>query len=281
MKGAMGKLGKWFRPPRHLLMLFILVAGVPAATLIALGLRLLEQERELAGQRRFELLDRAADQGVRLLQQDLQTRVRLLSTSQCSASDAPDDSVCVVLHADSIEPTPPGRIRYYPFAQSLTEIPTESFQDADSAEFREPVHLDKALEMNRKLAASKDAAVRAGALLRAARILRKLAQPDKALAAYADLGRISSVSINHEPADLVARRARCAILAEQSRAADLRREAAEIATDLHAGKWQLDREGFLHVDGTLHTWLNTPAEMDADSRDALSEAVAWICETGG
>ena len=45
-------------------------------SLLALGLRLLEQERFLARQRQVELPDRAADQAVHVLQQDLAERIK-------------------------------------------------------------------------------------------------------------------------------------------------------------------------------------------------------------
>ena len=52
---------QWFRPPRHLVVLFVVVIVVPAAALAWLGWRLLEQDRALEGQRIQERLDRAAD----------------------------------------------------------------------------------------------------------------------------------------------------------------------------------------------------------------------------
>ncbi len=44
-------LRSWLRPPRDLLMLFLLVMLAPAATLVVLGLRLVEQDRALERQR--------------------------------------------------------------------------------------------------------------------------------------------------------------------------------------------------------------------------------------
>ena len=56
---------------RNLLILFVLIVCLPAATLIVLGLRLLDQDRALARQRQIELLDRAADHAVGVLEQEL------------------------------------------------------------------------------------------------------------------------------------------------------------------------------------------------------------------
>ena len=278
MNGGMPGVGKWLRPPRSILIFFVLVVCVPAATLIAFGIRLLDQDRALAHQRRLELLDRAADQGVHVLEQDLAARAKRLLGAPCTLGELPDDAVCVVLHSDRIDAVPAQRIPYYPVAQALKEMPSEPFQELESNEFREPVHLDQALKMSRALAASSDPAVRAGALLREARILRKLGQTRDALAALGDLSTIASISIEREPADLLARRTRCAILEDQSRIDDLRTEASALAADLRRGKWHLDRETFLHVDEKLHGWLVAQYEVHSDGEDRLADAVRWLYE---
>jgi signal transduction histidine kinase len=278
MNGAMSKVGQWLRPPRNLLILFVLVVCLPALSLIGLGIRLLDQDRVLARQRALEILDRAADQGVRVLEQDFADRTRRLAGQACTLNDAPDDSVCIFFQADRIEAIPVGRLPYYPVARVLKEAPVEPFQELESNEFREPVHLDKALDLSRQLAASKDAAVRAGALLRQGRIFRRMGRPAQALAAYDDLGRIESISIDQEPVDLLARRTRCDILQEQSRADDLRREAAALAADLHAGKWQLDQGTFLNLDRKLQTWLGPANGTGSDHGELLASAALWIYE---
>src|SRR6185436_3471924 len=119
MGGDMARVGKWLRPPRSILIFFVLVVCVPAATLIAFGIRLLDQDRALAHQRQLELLDRAADQGVRSLEQDLAARIKRLSGPTCTVDELPDDTVCIVLHSDRIEAVPRQRIPYYPAAQLL------------------------------------------------------------------------------------------------------------------------------------------------------------------
>jgi len=44
MAGTMAELRLWLRPPRNLLVVFLLVMFLPAATLVFLGVRLLEQD---------------------------------------------------------------------------------------------------------------------------------------------------------------------------------------------------------------------------------------------
>ena len=256
------RLRAWLRPPRNLLILFGAVLFLPAATLIALGVRLLDQDRALARQREGELLEHAADQAVRAVEQDLVTLRKRLAGPPCAPADVPEDAVCVLIRADRIETIPPQRVPYYPFSPRLKEPPSEPFRKLEAEEFGELPDPGKALEISRRLADSNDDSIRAGALLREARILRAVARPNDALAAYAGLSRITSVSINSEPADLVARRARCSVLDEQSRAQELRQEAGTLATDLHSGKWQLDRETYLYVAGLISRWLGTEARPE-------------------
>jgi len=61
----------WLRPRLRLLISFLLVVLPPAATLVGLGVRLLEQDRRLTRQRQSELLEYAAENGVRQLEQTI------------------------------------------------------------------------------------------------------------------------------------------------------------------------------------------------------------------
>jgi signal transduction histidine kinase len=287
----MTKLRAWLRPPRNLLALFGLVILLPTATLIALGVRLLDQDRVLARQRQSELLEHAADQGVRALSQDFDAIRKRLdgpacevenrsaasapSRPDCRLADIPEGAVWVVLLPDRFEATPPQRIPYFPRTPALRDAASEPFRELESIEFGAVPNLGKALDISRRLSQSQDVAVRAGALLREARIFREMGRPEEALAAYAALSRIDSVAVLGEPAPLFARRARCAVLEEQSRERELRAEADALATDLRAGKWQLDRETYLHVADLLGHW--TTLEIRPSREDqALAAGVAWL-----
>ncbi len=281
----MASLRTWLRPPRNLLALFGVVIFVPTATLITLGVRLLDQDRALARQRQAELLERAADQGVRALSQDFEAIRKRLDGPLCdpkqrpaySVTDAPDDSVWIVLRPDRFEAIPPERLPYFPRTPGLRELPTEPFREIESHEFARPPNLERALKISRELTAASEGSIQAGALVREARILRVMGRHQEALAAYAALGRIKSVSIGGEPAPLVARRARCAVLYEQSKTQELQVEAAALAGDLRSGTWQLDRETYFHVAGLLGRWLGSdiaPRKQD----EALAAGVAWLYE---
>lgn len=278
MAPDMATIRAWLQPPRSFLILFGVVLILPAATLIGLGVRLLDQDRALARQRQIELLEHAADQGVHALEQDLAILKKRVADLGCEKTDVPEDAVCVVLRADRFEAIPSQRIPYYPLTPGLKEPPSAPFREADAQEFETPPDLAKALGFNRGLASSGDAATRAGALLREARIFRAMARPNDALAAYGDLSQIASVSINGEPASLLARRARSAVLQEQSRTQELRSEAASLAADLRAGKWQLDRQTYQYVAGLLGGWLGSEVAPNAQE-EALATGVAWLYKT--
>ena len=173
----------WLRPPRNLLILFGVVLFLPAAALITLGVRLLDQDRALVRQRQSELLERAADHGVRVLEQDLSTLRKRLVGPACEPAGVPEDAVCVVLHPDRFEAVPPQRIAYYPLVRGLREASSAPFREAEALEFGESPNFVRALEVSRKLTASNDPSIRAGAILRTARVLRAMARTNDAMEA--------------------------------------------------------------------------------------------------
>jgi signal transduction histidine kinase len=274
MAGTMAELRLWLRPPRNLLAVFLLVMFLPAATLVFLGVRLLEQDRALANQRQIEILEHSADSVVRLLEQDLGSLAKRLAGPAWTPAEVPEGSVYVAFHSEQIDAIPPGRLAYYPVAPALKEPPARPFAELESHEFKEQ-NLAKALEISRKLAASPDIAIRAGALVREARILRKAGQPDQALEAYASLSQIKWIALGGIPVDLVARRARCGILEAQSRQTELREEARAIEADLNSGKWQLDQTTFELITGKLGRWLGSEIRVNPEE-EALAAAAAWL-----
>ena len=101
-------LRRWFRPPRHLLALFLAVTIIPATALAWLSWRLLEQDRALASQRVQEQLEHAADLvaadfGRRLA--DIQELLPALAASP--PADLASDGLIVEIGADQIDVHPP------------------------------------------------------------------------------------------------------------------------------------------------------------------------------
>lgn len=86
------------------------------------------------------------------------------------------------------------------------------FADTEKLEFQGGAA--RALLTYREMARSPRPAVRAGALLRLARVHRRAARWDEALGAYGNLAEMDRVAIDGMPADLLARRATCSVLEE-------------------------------------------------------------------
>jgi len=70
MTPPIARCSLWLHTPRGLLILLATVVALPAATLVFLGVRLLQQDRDLERQRRAEILQEASDR-VNALARDL------------------------------------------------------------------------------------------------------------------------------------------------------------------------------------------------------------------
>ena len=101
--------------------------------------------------------------------------------------------------------------------------------------------------MFRELARSTNPAIRAGALLRLARSLRKSGAVPDTLAAYDELGRLGAVAVEGLPADLAGRYARLVILQNPGvcclRTRSRRTVRRSVQWTMAAGAWAV---GFLH-----------------------------------
>jgi signal transduction histidine kinase len=273
----MSRLTGWLRSPPSLPLLLGLAVALPAATLILLGVRLLEQDRALAGQRRAELAQGAADRAVRALEQEVAAAVRRLAEPAWIVIAPPAaGTVHLLITSADLRVDPPSGTAWHPAAPPLPEPPAAPFAEAEAAEFRF-ADFDKALVLNTRLALSPDAATRAGALLRQARVLRKMGRTAEAAATLERLGAMSGVAINGVPVDLVARQARCVIAQGQSDAGLLRDRALELQRDLNAGRWMLDRASYEFVAGRVAGWLGAESRSDSD-REALAAAADWLAQ---
>ena len=265
-------------PPRRLVALLLALTMAPAAGLVWLGWRLLEQDRALEEQRAQERRERAADLAASVLDRELSTtRQRLAQPQQTSDPASFRDSLIVLFRGQRIETVPAGRLLFYPSAAPSVEAPGDAgrqFLTGEEYEFQRKDYA-KAIEHFRGLTLSRDADVRAGARLRLARNYRKAGQLELALATYEELARAERISIAGVPAELAARRARCSLLAETGRSDELIREARALQEDLSSGHWHLTRPAYeLHA-SQVREWLGT-VEVDAGGQLAVSEAVEWL-----
>jgi signal transduction histidine kinase len=267
----------WFRPPRHLLLLFLAVTLVPATGLVWMGWRLFQQDRALAVQRIQERRERAADLIVTALQQCLTEAEQRLARPSVAEHITPyDDALLVIFKPGSIEARPKNRLPYYPVVPRRPEPPERLFSRGEEYEFRSQDYA-RAIAGFRELARSKDPAIRAGAHARIARNLRKSGQFHAALAAYEELAKLESITVGGVPADLVGRRARCSLLAGLERNDELQREAQGLYADLRAGRWQLNQAVYHVYAQEASGWLGSDREIEKEGL-AFAGGVEWLWE---
>jgi signal transduction histidine kinase len=220
---------------RSLVALIVGIAVVPLTTLLWLGWRLLEQDRALEQQQVRQRVERGADLIVSALQRAVSvSEQRLVSTN----GQWPDGAAAVTFRDGQIEAFPRERIAYLPVVQPLPEAPAATFVAGEDLEFRRQ---DRAAAINvfNELTRSGNSAIRAGALLRLGRNLHNAGRFEEALTAYVRLSEMDDVAIGGVPAGLIGRYARCRLLEEHRRWADLRAEALGLQRELWSGRWRL------------------------------------------
>ena len=260
---------RWFEPPRRVLVLFVVVTMVPAAAMAWLGWQLLEQDRALEAQRVQERLDRAADLIGSALDRRLNDAVeRLPSLAEPNA-----DALAVVCLPDGIEVTPGGRLLYYPVVPLSDGAPPRVFEAGEALEFRQQ-DIAGAIAAYRSLARDASPSVRAGALVRLGRTLRKAGRHAEALDAYERLGQLNSTRVGGIPAELMARGARLVVLRSLGRTADAGAEAQALYRDLQHGRWVLDRVSYEFNVQEVERQLAARPEDEADRKAALALAAA-------
>ena len=246
---------------RKLALLFLGVVAPPAVTLVWLGLQLLEQDRSLWAQRELESRQAAAQSVIRSLEQSLAEAGRLTETP------LPEGMVRFTLSRLGVRAEPAGRVLWLPVAAGLEEAEARRFNQTEKLEFQGGA--ERALLAYKEMARSAAPAVRAGALLRLARVHRRAGRWGDALAAYRQLAQIDRIAIDGMPADLLARRATCSIFLESGGEQELAQEAAALEADLLAGRWILDQPAWELTARQLEGWTGRALPLAAE-RQAFS-----------
>jgi len=232
-------LALWLRPPRRTLAVFLCLMFVLGGALGWLGWQLLKQDRALEGQRLQERLELAADHMAAALQQSHADLESYLSFVPSPGAKEPPDGVMVLLVTKrTVNAYPPGRLLYYPVIPDGEEPPAATFVAGEILEYQgnDPA---KATEVFRELARSPDPGVRAGALLRLGRNLRKTGRNEEALQVYGELAQLGRTSVLGLPAELMAREARGTVLEAIGKGEELRKEASLMHSALWSGRWSL------------------------------------------
>lgn len=284
------KLDRWFQPPRHLLLIFLLISLGPAAALGWLSWRLLEQDRALEAQRIQERLENAADMASAYLHQaqaEVEETLAHLATlpqadlpaaASLGAESLGNAVLLVAFRQEEVLAVPRERLLYLPYLPPVHEPSAAVFSAGENYEYRQQ-NYSRAITIFRKLSASADTAARAGALVRLARNLRKSGQFDEALATYRELEhmgglRIGSIGV---PAELLARHSRCSVLEQLEQLSDLRSEAEALIRDLDGARWPISRAAFDYYRRETLRWLG-PQEADRAVPNAEKQAVAAAVE---
>jgi signal transduction histidine kinase len=257
--------------PRGLAMLFLAVVVPPALAAVGLGLKFLQQDEALLAQRELERRQTSAQSAINALEKSLNEAERWFTDREIPAS-----VVRLRVSETEVHAYPSNRVQWLPVRRSsLREAATRAFDDTEVFEYRGQGQ--RALERYEVLAHAGPSRVRAGALLRVARVHRRERRIDEALAAYRRLAVIADVTIEGMPADLVARRAVCAVLEEAGRRDDLARESAALAEDFVEGRWTLDRAAWELTASQLAKWTNTTLQSPTE-RVTFSAIAQWLDE---
>ncbi len=261
--------------PRRLLVLFTITTLVPAAGLSWLGWRMVEQDRALEGQRLQERRDQAADLAAAALQRILAEAEERLSTYSAArispASDVSDGAVLVTFGGDGVLDHAGTALPFYPALPAAPEAKSLRLAEADELELGKN---DLRGALHKLEETAKDVALKGEALLRMARIHKKLGALPNALAAFSELGKLDFTRVSGLPAGLRAAQGRAMILEAMGRSDDLRREAARLCDSLENGRWLLTRAEFSFSYEQARGWLGKqPREEGAPERLALAGAV--------
>jgi signal transduction histidine kinase len=253
------------------------VAAISVIALVWMGVRLVQQDRVLEAQRLEEQQEAAADRIIVALEKVLsEEEQKLADDPLVDFIPATEDYLLINIASGEVRVWPDNALLYYPVIPPGREASSLQFADAERAEFLGKDY-GRAINALRPFSESEDPATRAGAQLRLARNLRKAGRLEAALEIYSKLAKSSDhgISISGVPADLVARHARCILLAELGNRAKLLREAQILQDDLKGRRWHLDRASYLYYSSQAAPWLSEESKTDT-KQQALADAVQWL-----
>ena len=277
-------LSRWLRPPGRTLTVFLCLMLVLGSALGWLGWQLLKQDRALEGQHMQERLELAADQMAAALQQNLTDLERYLSFVPSPGAEEPPNGVIVLqVTKRTVIAYPPGCLLFYPVIPDGEEPPSATFVAGEILEYQRNDTV-KAAEAFRKLSRSPDPGVRAGALLRLGRNLRKTGRHEEALQAYSELAQLGRITVLGLPAELMALEARGTVLEAIGRREELRKEASLLHAALWSGRWNLLHPAWEYHVEEAQRWFE-PSPLTEDEQNALALSIAtesmyaqWIAE---
>ena len=268
---------EWFRPPRRILAVFLGLMTVFGGALAWLGRQLLDQDRSLERQRTQERLEQTADYIAAELVRCISGLERYLTAIPSLPAEKPPSGVMILLATQgAVETHPAYLLLFYPEIPAGEPDQFAAFAEGETLEYRrdDPV---AAAEVFRVLAKSPDPGVRAGALLRLGRTLRKARHYQEALQVYEELGRLGSVRLMGLPSELVAREARCTVLEAIGKREELQREASLMHSALLSGRWTLLQPAWEFHAEEARRWSGAGPLTEGQQNSLVrSYAAAWM-----
>ena len=236
---------------------------------------MIEKDRALLNQSIAERRETAADDAVILLQQELSS---LLGRLEGLEIDDAADVVIAEFAANGVR----RRSGELPFVPAIRESPapqSDVLANADRWEFAER-NTSQAIAILEPLVRAGNPQIRAEGYLRLARNYRKSGNIKAALEAYARLEQERGVRLDGVPAELVAQRAHCVLLAELKQEAELRKKSCALLSQLRVGTWQISHAVYQTHKEDAAAWCGSNSSQNLPA-EALSETVGWLWERVG
>ena len=269
-------LAKWFRPPRRTLTVFLCLMMVLGSALGWLGWQVIERDRLAEQGQVQERLELATDHICAALQSSLANLDRRVTAdADLAPGNLPDGVVVLRATPRSLTVRPDSSLLFQPAGSAYDEPAAAIFAEGERLEFRnnDPA---AASEVFNKLARSPRPDVRAGALVRLGRTLRKTGRGEAALVAYGELAQLGATPALGLPAALAASEARCSVLQVMGRTDELGQEAARMAAALWSGRYVLLRPVWeFHLEEARRWGADSRPTARQQRALALSSAAQW------
>jgi signal transduction histidine kinase len=250
---------------RRLQVLLAAATVIPIAALAWLGVRMLQQDRELERQRQRERLEVAAGRVALEIERRLQSLDERLAHGQG-----------VRLLPTGIEGSADTRILFQPLPSPVPSSSSSALASAEAEEYRRR-DMVAAEAAYRRLASTGTPAERASALVNLGRFLRMRKDNDGALDAYERLQELGSVVVAGQPAGLIALQGKCKAMEAAGDHERLRAEVHRLARALESGEWPVDRATFELYRSMVDHWGGPPLSAAAVARTnaAIELWSAW------
>lgn len=230
------------RPPHRLLAVLAVTTLVVTAALCWAAWRLLDQQQTIDKQREREQLENRADAiaaGIRGRLAEAGERLAGWLSDPASPFQPLENAVLVVIDTNTVSTVPRNALPYVPIT-SRTPAAPDIFSKLEAIEFGAPNNND-ITQRYRTLTRDADPHVRAGALLRLGRVLRKSKDFGGALVAYRELALSNSEWIEGMPAELAGLEGQRATLLAMGDRENARRVSSELVDHLDRGRWPITR----------------------------------------